>query len=273
VYDDGPREERSGGERDDSALDQEAAQSNAAATGREFADPLPGGPLTGSGDPRKQRWRRECRDGRAQRDASAIEQPPDGAVAQPKGARNLFVAVAGDGGAEDDLALHPRQRGDAHERLSCGQPAFEICVACGGAPGCRLGRALGLGGDLATLAGGAAHDIDGGVVHDAVEPGAQIAHLGAAAQRRPGLHERLLHNVLGAGLREGHAPAVAQQRSTVAEHERLEGTIVTGTHERREPLVGLCGQQTCGCLRTHSDRCLSPTPRLRLSRAKGVSDH
>jgi hypothetical protein len=80
------------------------------------------------------------------------------------------------------------------------------------------------------------------VVGDPVQPWAQIAHLGARAQRLPRAHEGRLQHVLGQRLGE-QAPQVALQRPAVALDDLLEGTIVAGGGERAQAAVALRAQQ------------------------------
>jgi hypothetical protein len=84
--------------------------------------------------------------------------------------------------------------------------------------------------------------VDCRVVGDPVQPWTQVADLRAGAQRRPGIDEGRLHDVLGQRLRQKPAQ-VAQQRAAVALHDRLERAVVAARSELDEPLVGLRAQQ------------------------------
>jgi hypothetical protein len=91
-------------------------------------------------------------------------------------------------------------------------------------------------------------------VDDAVEPSAHVADVGLAGEREPRPQERLLQDVLGARVVEPDPPAVAQQRTPVAVHERLEGAFVPGSSQRRQALVGLGAEKANGDLRAHGGR-------------------
>jgi hypothetical protein len=163
-------EQRPSGYGRQTTLEEQTAQANTAPAGSQFTDPFRARSLAGARQPGEQRRGRDRRDRGPQRDARAVEQTPDGTFAQAKGARHLLVAVSGDGGSEDDLALHRRQRGDAPERFPGGQSTIEGRFVGCCSPRSRAGYAIGLGHELEVLACGLAYDVDGGVVHDAEKP-------------------------------------------------------------------------------------------------------
>jgi hypothetical protein len=125
VHEHSSGEQRPGGDRGE-PLESEPAQADAPAASRQFADALRARSLATAEHPGEKRGRCESRDRRAQRGAGAVQQTPDGAVAEPQRTCYLLVAVPGDGGAQDDLALHAGERGDAAKRLARGQTAAEI---------------------------------------------------------------------------------------------------------------------------------------------------
>jgi len=78
-------------------------------------------------------------------------------------------------------------------------------------------------------------------VCDPIQPGAQVANLGAALERLPGADETRLQNVLGQ--RRGERPAeVPAQRTSIALDDRFEGAIVPLRSELREASVALAHQ-------------------------------
>jgi hypothetical protein len=87
--------------------------------------------------------------------------------------------VSGQSGAEDDLALHMRQRSHVGEGVTQGKPTAEIGLDGGGLGG---GDAVQVDSQVCAIAGGVASEINGSVVGDAVEPRAQLTYIGAAAQ-------------------------------------------------------------------------------------------
>jgi hypothetical protein len=165
------------------ALDQQAAQPEAPAGGQ-FADAFGADALARAGHPGEQRRRGERGDGGTQGGASAVEKSPDSTVADAQRGGNLFVAVASESGAEDDLALHLRERCHVGDGLAQGETAGQVGVDRGG-----LGevQVIQIDGEVRAIAGGVAGDVHGGVVGNAVEPRPQLAHLRAAAQGGPGL--------------------------------------------------------------------------------------
>lgn len=116
LNDGGACDEGAGGEDGESPLGEHAHAE--AAGGGEFAEMLGGDALAGPGYPGDERWRGDGGDGGAQGGASAVEEPPDSAVADAEGGGDLLVAVPGEGGPEDDLALHVRERGHVGESLA-----------------------------------------------------------------------------------------------------------------------------------------------------------
>ncbi len=146
----------------------------------------------------------------------------------------------GDGGADDHLALQRRQRGDLGERFAHREPPVELRVV-GAWVGFPAQRRV---GQRLAVVGGVAQGVDGGVVHHPVEPRFEIAHLGALPHGDPGLQQRELDDVLGAGIGQPQAPAVAEQRLAVAVDDRLERALVTLTDQREQPLIRLSRQQT-----------------------------
>ena len=167
--------------------------------------------------------------------ARALYSSPLTAPWDAQGAGHLLVAVAHVGGSDDDLALQGRQGRDLGEGLANDQAAVDVGLA--------HAHPVGGVGEPVAILGSVAQRVDGAVMHDPVQPRLDVAHLGCAPQRDPGLQQGLLKDVLGAGLRERQPPAVAQQRPAVAVHERLEGTLMTLTDERYEPPVRLGCQQ------------------------------
>ena len=97
---------------------------------------------------------------------------------------------------------------------------------------------------------GRAQRVERLVVGDAVQPRAQLAHLGAGAQRLPCAHEARLQDVLGQRLAQQPAQ-IALQRAAVALDDRLEGPIVAIGRERDETAVALGAQQGGGQQRRH----------------------
>jgi hypothetical protein len=255
----GAGDEGAGGEEGEGALGEKAHTE--ATAGGEFADVLGEDALTGTGYPGDERRGGEGGEGGAQGGAGAVEESPDGAVGDAKGGGDLLVAVSGEGGAEDDLALHVGEGGHVGEGVAQVQAAGEIGLDDDG--GLGAGDAVEVQREAAAGAGGVTGEVDGGVVGDAVEPGTELAHGGAAAQGGPGLQEGLLDDVFGAAVGDGDAPAVAQKGPAIAVDEGLEGAVVPSASHGEESLVGLRGQQAGGCLGTHgwvSSPCSSAEP-------------
>lgn len=88
-------------------------------------------------------------------------------------------------------------------------------------------------------ASGSAQGRDGRVVDDPVQPRSRLAHLRAPRQRQPGPREALLNGVLAAVLRQAQPPAVASQRLAVAGGEHVEGAVLAGSRQRRQPSIRL----------------------------------
>lgn len=76
------------------------------------------------------------------------------------------------------------------------------------------------------------------VAQDLIQPAAQMPDLGARAERRERVQERLLYEVLRPPIR-GEAPCRSVQLAAVALDDRREGTFVPGAREADQPLVGL----------------------------------
>jgi hypothetical protein len=248
VDDGGAGDEGAGGEKGEGSFGEHTGAESAA--GGDFAEALGGDTLAGAGYPGDERRGRDGRDGGAQGGAGTVEQPAHGAVGDAEGCGNLLVAVAGEGGAEYDLALQVGEGGHVGEGVAQVQATGEVRLEHDGRVG--AGDTVKVERETAAIAGGVAGEVDGGVVGDAVEPGAKLAYRGAAAQGGPGLQEGLLDDVFGAAVRDGEAPAVAQKRRAVAVDESLEGAVVSGAGHCGESLVGLGGQQAGGCLGTHA---------------------
>ncbi len=200
----GAGDEGPGRDRGDATLQQQPAHPQRPAPGGEFAEPFgrPAALIGASSEPEQQLRRREGGGGGTQRRARAVEQPAHRPVAETEVAGDLLVAVAADGGAHDHLALQRRQRGDLGERFAYDEPALDV-------PLTTLDAQRGIGDPLAVV-GGIADGVDRSVVHDAVQPRFDVAHLGPVAQGDPGLQQRLLEYVLGAGLRQRQPAAVAR---------------------------------------------------------------
>jgi hypothetical protein len=77
-----------------------------------------------------------------------------------------------------------------------------------------------------------------GVVDDPVEPAAQVADLGISQQRRPGVEERLLEDVLRATVWH-QPPRVGGERATVALDDHRERLLVARARQPHQALVGL----------------------------------
>jgi hypothetical protein len=247
VDDDGTGDDGSRGEHGEGAFSEQADPETAA--GCEFADVLGDDALAGTGYPGDERRRSDGGDRGAQGGAGAVEEAPHGSVTDAQRSGHLLVAVPGKCGAKDDLALHVRKGSHVGEGLAQVQAAGEVGLEDDGSLG--TGDAVEVKRKAAAVASTVASQIDGGVVGDAIEPRAELAHRSATAQCGPGLKERLLDDIFGAAVGDGNTPAVAQEGPTVALNEGLEGAVVAGAGHRRESLVGLRGQQAGGCLGTH----------------------
>jgi hypothetical protein len=216
------------------ALGHHGDHAGRADRGSGFREPV--GARSAAADPADQRLRGErggrCPQGRTR----AIQQSPHRAVRDPEHVRHLFVGASCDGAQKDRVALHVREIGDIGERLAHGDPLIDVGAAryCDtrGHHVCQL---------LVLLRAGA-HGVDGGVVDDAVEPRLQLAHLGPSPKGKPRVQKGMLQDVLGAGVREPHATAVAQQRPPVAVDQRLKGPLVTFARQRQQPIVRLADQ-------------------------------
>ena len=134
------------------------------------------------------RRRRRGARGGSQRDARAVYETANRPRAEAEGRGHALVAVPFDGRAQQGLALYRGQRGHRRQCLAERGQLFASTVRgiCGRGPGAEI---------IVNVAA-AAQDVNGGVVHDAMEPCSGHVHLGAPLQRRPGLQQPLLQGVL-----------------------------------------------------------------------------
>jgi hypothetical protein len=95
------------------------------------------------------------------------------------------MTVPCEGGAEDDLALHMGQGGHVGEGIAKVQAIGEIGLVDDG--GLGTGDTVEVEREAAAVIGTVAGEIDGSVVGDPIEPGADLAHGGATVQSGPGL--------------------------------------------------------------------------------------
>jgi hypothetical protein len=210
VDDDGAGDDGPGGERckatgRERTLDQQAAQPEATASSQ-FADAFDAGALAGACNPGEQRRRGERGDRGTQGGPGAVEQSPDGTVADAQCSGDLFVTVPSESSAEDHLALHVGKGSHVGEGIAQGQTTGQIGFDSDGLSERQLVQ---IDGEARAIAGGVTSEIDRGIVGNAVEPRPQLAYLRTATQRGPGLQERLLDNVFSAVIGDGDTPAVA----------------------------------------------------------------
>jgi hypothetical protein len=216
-------------------LERDRGRTRATGAGRDLGDARDGRVAGVRDDRVQERGRRDRGRRHAQRRAGAVDELADRAVGEPELLGDLGMRAAVDRDGEQGGPLARGQRGDARERVEHLVPALEL--------GGRLGgEAAGGLRDLLHRLADLLERVDRRVVGDAVQPRAQLAHLGARAQRRPRADERRLHHVLGERVRQ-EAPQIAQQRAPVALDDRLERAVVTGGGKLGEPLVGLRAQQ------------------------------
>jgi hypothetical protein len=228
--------EHAGGDRGDAGLDEGSGESDGAP--RAHFGGMVGERCTAAaraeGPVQERRWGERCGGG-AKGGAGAVDEPANGPFAEAQHGGCLLVAAAVHGGVEERLALHRGQRGEPRERLAHGDSPLEVL-------GGRTAASEGFTEGGVVVAGEAEH-VESGVVHDAIEPGLDLAHLDAGAQRDPGLQESLLHGVLGALVGEQKPSAVAEQRASIARDERLEGAFVPAACEFHQTRIALGEQQ------------------------------
>ena len=102
----------------------------------------------------------------------------------------------------------------------------------------RIAPALGLLLERVVAEVAAVERVEGQVARHAVQPRPQQELAVVVAQEDVGLHERLLHDVLGV-IASDEPRAVAHQRPAVAVHDRLEGARRVLAGERHEAGVAL----------------------------------
>ncbi len=106
---------------------------------------------------------------------------------------------------------------------------------------------------------------------DAIQPRAQVAHLGPGPQRLPRAHEARLQHVLGERLAQQPAQ-VALQRAAVALDDGLEGMVVPVGRERGQTAIALGAQQRGGQQRRHDRETTVAPLRHAVSRSSPSSD-
>ncbi len=186
---------------------------------------------------------------RAQRAAGSVHELAQRAVGETQLGRDLGVRAALDGDRQQRFALALGQPCDAGQGLTDHVAALGVLS--------HRARALKRLVQLVVVIARALQPGGRRVVGDAVQPPPQLPHLGARAQRGPGVDERLLEGVLGA--RRGQHPAqVAGQRAAVALDDRLECAVVPVAGQPDEALVGLGAQQRGGQRRRHGRKAIGP---------------
>jgi hypothetical protein len=160
-----------------------------------------------------------------------------GAVAHSELAGQVRLLTPIDDRRQQRGALAVRERRDSGQGLVEQRPALEVLLGVAGY--WKLFAELGL------VSGPATEHVNRGVVGDAVKPGANLADVGSAAQRAPGLQERLLHGVLSAGVVD-EPPAVSPQLAPVAFAEGLERPFMTRPSQSHQSPIGLRAQQRGG---------------------------
>ena len=155
-------------------------------------------------------------------------------IGETEVARHLGARLAPHRGAQQRLALVAGQRGHAGEGLADHRAALGVGLGA-------AGRSEGLGQFVVVVAA-RLQPVQRRVVRDPVQPGLQVADLGAAREGGPRLHVRLLEGVLSARFVE-HAPQVAVQRAPVALDDRHERPLMTRPRQHHEAIIGLSAQQ------------------------------
>ncbi len=196
-----------------------------------------------SGDPRRQRPRRECRRRSADRRSRAMDEHLHGAFADAHLAPDVAVAAALDADGEQRCPLLGGERRDLTE---CGPDRLAMLDLVLQVHALRL-RAF----EQRQIGGaGALHRVDRPVVDDAIEPGSEVADLAAVLELPPDAEHRRLDDVLSPRVAQ-HPARVREQRAAVALDDRLERTLASCRGETCQTLIGLGAQQCCGQLRTH----------------------
>ena len=150
-----------------------------------------------------------------------------------EGERDLLVAATLELAQQDGVALALRERLDRHQHVAQPLAALERLVGPLDAVDALV--------QLVVAQAAVAQSVERRVVRDPVQPGPQVELRAVAVHRLVGLHERLLHHVLGA-LRRQQARHVAHQRAAVALDDRLEGRLGPGADEVHQALVRLRGE-------------------------------
>jgi hypothetical protein len=221
-----------GGGNDSTALDQQAPDPDRPAP-REGLDDgrRPSGSATLPHRPVDERGRRHRSGGRAQRRAGPVDQPSDGAVAQPERVRDLVVAAALKRRAQHHSALEFRERCQTGKRGTDVEPPLELVLRAAG-----LAAVL----DVKRVVYRTAELADRDVVDDPVQPCPGVTHLDlGVGECHPRLHQSLLQGIFGARLRWAQPPAIPEQRFPIALNKRLERSLVAGARQLNETAVRL----------------------------------
>nr|WP_228430599.1 hypothetical protein [Baekduia soli] len=182
----------------------------------------------------EQRVGRDGRDHAAHRGAGAHEALARGPGADAERGGDLLVRAALELAQHEGGALALGEVVHGGERLAQALRALE-----GGVRAVGGGGVLGVERNL--VADGAQH-VQGRVVGDAVQPGAEMTHLVGPRQGVVDTDQGLLDGVLCA-CRPDDPRAVAQQRGAVAVDDGREGGLVAVDGQLGEPLVALQPQE------------------------------
>jgi hypothetical protein len=185
----------------------------------------------GAPDGPAQQWAGDDGGGRGpDRCPRSIDQSTHRAAGQTQRGRELVVARAVEGRADEDLSLELGERRHSGERGAGLDSLFDHLV-----DGARVGGLRKrMRNNRCRPYGVEAH-----VVRYPIEPRPGLSDLGAGGQGFPGLEEGLLHGVLGAARTGLETSAVCVEFASVAAYERLEGRRVTVPSQRNQTPVGL----------------------------------
>jgi hypothetical protein len=146
--------------------------------------------------------------------------------------RDLRAAAALDRGRKQRLALPRRQAREFAQRLSRPHPPRHHLLQ-------HIQRD---GADLEwQLARSTPRCARRGVAEDLEQPPPQMPHLGARVERRIGVQERLLDDVLRAPV-PVEPSRRGEQLPAVALDDRRERPLVAGARERHQLFIGVCAQ-------------------------------
>jgi hypothetical protein len=160
--------------------------------------------------------RQEDRDGSANATTRTKHELANCALADAERGRGVIARASLHAHRDEGLLLGVGKGGDRGEDRSGAYRLFDVLH--------RRAASRERFGYLNTALTPLAQNLQRRAMRDREQPGAQVAHLAASAERAPGVDKRLLHRVLGIISRE--TAAVAQQHRPIALDDRLKGGVI-----------------------------------------------